>query len=331
MPLQSRSASVFVLPAFMALLSACGAGNRKAATPHGETTLTAAHIESGGLDKILVTDNGAVAIVERDGCMAMVREMKTANGSVDEIQTRCAKPDRMKAWFEGADRVTSKMALEPMKIPERPTLRHRGRGKSLDDGDGEDQTIIDPRGPASAKVLTASGKIMRATKADDITKLNAEVRALAAELAGAEQVTPGPASPNGWQMLHVSGPARVMFAGEPTRGTFEARVSTSGQYLCEFTATFGGDAPLRATKSGWLKPASATRAIDVVLGPWSEQGATTEASRDAFAAGTKSGTEHRSNQVGAAAVFELFSEVQSALGDACLPELEPPSEAAIGF
>lgn len=331
MPLTSRSASVFAFPALMALLFACGGGNRHASTPHGETTLTAAHIEGGGLDKILVTDNGAVAIVERDGCMAMVREMSTPNGTIDEIQTRCAKPERMKAWFEGADRVTSKMALEPMKIPERPALRHKGRGHTLDEGDGEDQTIIDPRGPASAKVLTTSGKIMRVTKANDITKLNADVRALAAELAGAEQVTPGPASAHGWQMLHVSGPARVMFAGEPTRGTFEARVSTSGQYLCEFTATFGGDSPLRATKSGWLRPASAARAIDVVLGPWSAQGASRDPSRTAFAAGTKGGTEHRSNQAATAAVFELFSEVQNALGDACLPELEPPTEAAIGF
>ncbi|MBX3226083.1 MAG: hypothetical protein KIT84_29090 [Labilithrix sp.] len=315
----------------MALLSACGGARKNAPAPQtGEATLTAAQLEGGGLEKILVTEKGSIAIVERDGCMAMVRETPTPSGPVDEIQTRCAKPERMQKWFEGADKVASKMALEPMKVPERPALRHHGRGHTLDEGDESAQAIVDPRGPATAKVLTANGRLMRVTKDADVTRMNAEVRAFADELAGAEKVAPGPASANGWQMLHVSGPARVMFAGTPTRGTLDARVSTNGQYLCEFTTVFGGDSPVRATKSGWLKPASAARAIDVVLGPWSAPTAAVPP-RTAFAAGMKGGTEQRSSPAATAAVFELFGEVQEALGDACLPELEPPTAGALGL
>jgi len=312
MLLTSRSASVFVLPVLTLVLAACGGGSRNAATPHGEATLTSAQVDGPRLEKLLVTDHGTIAIVDREGCMAMVREVSTPQGPVDEMQTRCAKPDRMDKWFEGAERVAAKMSIDPLALHERP------------------KEIVDPKGPATAKVLDANGKVSKVLKPADITKLNAEVRALADELAGAEKVAPGPASASGWQMLHVSGPARVMFAGTPARGTLEARVSTNGQYLCEFTSMIDGESPMRATKSGWLKPANAARAIDVVLGPWSAQDAGTE-KRSAYAAGMKGGTEHRSNAAATAAVFELFSQVQDALGDACLPELEAPSNAVIGF
>lgn len=279
------------------VLAGCGGASRPASPPHAEATLTAASFDGGGrVEKLLVADAGSVSVVERDGCMATVR-------NEDELHTRCAKPERMKAWFEGADKSLAKIAVEPLTK------------EQLHAEDGEPIDVNTP----SAKMLTANGKALRVTKAADVAKLNADVRALADELAGAENVTPGPASANGWQMLHVAGPARVMFAGTPTRGLLEARMSTNGQYLCEFTTT-----GTKATKSGWLKPASAARAIDVVLGPWNEQGGG-EAPRTSFAAGMRAGTEQKANAAATAAVFELFGEVQDALGDACLPELETPS------
>ncbi|MDF2693276.1 MAG: hypothetical protein K0S65_1659 [Labilithrix sp.] len=238
----------------------------------------------------------------------MVRTAENEAGTHDELRVRCPKPERLKAWFEGADRVTSELALEP--LPE-----------------SEDE-LEDVKLPV-AKVLTASGKTLRVAKPADVERLAAEVRALSAELAAAEEVAPGPASANGWQMLHVMGPAHVLFAGTPARGVFEARVSTNGQYLCEFITNVG-DGPMRATKSGWLTPATASHAIDEVLGPF-DPAAAAEAPRATFAAGTMAGAERRSNPVATAAVFERFAEMQDALGDACLPELEPPSTPPIGL
>ncbi|HVH42043.1 MAG TPA: hypothetical protein VM925_06855, partial [Labilithrix sp.] len=181
----------------------------------------------------------------------------------------------------------------------------------------------------AAKLLTSSGKALRVAKPADVEKLAAEVRALSAELASAEEVSPGPASSDGWEMLHVMGPAHVVFAGTPARGVFEARVSTNGQYMCEFITNVG-DGPMRATKSGYISPATASRAIDVVLGPFNAASAD-EKSKTTYAAGTKGGAERRSNAVSTAAVFERFAEVQDALGDACLPELEAPSGSQIGL
>lgn len=298
----SRIGSFLAVGSFVGCIAGCGAGTRPASPPHSEATLTAASIEGAGrVEKILVADHGSVSVVERDGCMATVR-------NEGELHTRCAKPERMKAWFDGADRSLAKVAVEPMTKEQ----------LHVEDDQADVST-------PSAKMLTANGKALRVTRSADVAKLNADIRALADELAGAEQVTPGPATANGWQMLHVAGPARVMFAGTPTRGVLEARMSTNGQYLCEFT-TSGA----KATKSGWLRPASAARAIDVVLGPWSAQGPS-DAPRASFAAGTKAGTEQKSNPVAMAAVFELFGEVQDALGDACLPELEAPTSASIGL
>lgn len=278
------------------VLAGCGGASRRASTPHSEPTLTAASVDGAGrVEKILVADHGSVSVVERDGCMATVR-------NETELHTRCAKPERMKAWFDGADTHLAKVAVEAM-TKEQIRL--------------EDDVPIDVNTP-SAKMLTANGKALRVTKPTDVAKLNADVRALADELAGAENVTPGPATANGWQMLHVSGPAHVMFAGAPTRGVLDARMSTNGQYLCEFVAN-----GTKATKSGWIKPSSAAHAIDVVLGPWSAQ-SSGDPQHASFAAGMKGGREQRSNPAATAAVFQLFGEVQDALGDACLPELESP-------
>lgn len=292
----------------VALLVGCGGSSRNASAPHNPTsttTITAAQIdtESGGrIEKILVADHGQVSVVERDGCMATVK-------NEEELHTRCAKPERMKAWFEGVDKTLAKVAVEQLTK------------EQLHD---EDDKPIDVNTP-SAKMLTTGGKALNVTKTADVAKLNADVRALADELAGAEKVTPGPASTDGWQMLHVAGPARVMFAGSPTRGILEARMSTNGQYMCEFSAN-----GTKATKSGWIKPTSAARAIDVVLAPWNAQ-STGDTTRVSFAAGTKAGAEQKANPAATAAVFELFGQVQDALGDACLPELEGPSSQSIGL
>jgi hypothetical protein len=250
-------------------------------------------------------------MVARGGCVAVLRTSEGQAGSNDELRVRCPKPERLKAWFDATDRVVGSLALEPMQDKE-------SAERESDDDDAP-----------MAKVLTASGKTLKVTRPADVQKLAAEVRALSAELASAEAVSPGPPSPAGWQMLHVVGPAHVLFAGTPARGVFEARVSTTGQYLCEFMANIG-DGPLRATKSGWLSPTTATHAIDEVLVPFNAVGPN-EHQKPTYAAGMSGGAERRSNAGSTAEVFERFAKVQDALGDACLPELEAPPANAIGL
>lgn len=240
-------------------------------------------------------------MVSRDGCLASVNTTEAAPDGHDELRIVCPKPERMKSWFAGADRVIATLALEP-------------------DEEDDDET---PLKLPAAKLLTSSGEMLRVANKGDIDKLASEVRALSAELASAEAVAPGPASTAGWQMLHVKGPAHVLFAGTPARGVLEAKMSTNGQYLCEFT-TDVGDGPMRATKSGWLSPAAAAHAIDEVLAPFNAVGPD-ESAKSTYAAGTKDGAERRSNLASTAEVFARFAEVQDALGDACLPELEAPS------
>lgn len=248
-------------------------------------------------------------MLSRGGCLATVQTSKGQASPHDELRVRCPRPERLKTWFEAADRMMATLSLEPAK------------------DDDEDESAA-PALPV-AKLLTSSGKMLRVAKPADVEALAAEVRALSEELASAEQVAPGPASANGWQMLHVSGPAHVLLAGTPARGTFEARVSTNGQYLCEFSTTLG-DGPIRATKSGWLAPATASHAIDEVLGPFNAVGPE-EKARATYAAGTKNGAEQRSNAASTAEVFTRFSEMQDALGDACLPELDAPPASSIGL
>ncbi len=295
--------------ALLVSISACGGTSRRAAVPHTQTTLTAATV-APRVERLVVVEKGAVSMVARGGCVAMIRTAENEAGTHDELRVRCPRPERMRTWFDAADRVTATLALEPM------------------DAD-EDADERDPSKLPAAKMLTASGKAFRTTRPEDAAKLVAEVRALSAELAQSEQVAPGPASANGWQMLHVMGPAHVLLAGTPAHGVFEARMSTNGQYMCEFITNVG-DGPMRATKSGWLTPATASKAIDEVLGAWSGLEPDAKPS-STFAAGTKSGAEQQSNQASTAAVFERFSEVQDALGDACLPELEAPSTQPMGL
>ena len=140
--------------------------------------------------------------------------------------------------------------------------------------------------------------------------------------------SPGPSSTNGWQMLRVAGPAHVILGGNEAAGVLEARMSTNGQYLCDFVANTGGG-PIRATKSGWISPVVAARAIDDVLAPLADV-AGADRRPTTFASGIASGSERRANIASTGAVFLRFAHVQEALGDACLPELDPPT-AQIGL
>lgn len=257
-----------------------------------------------------MVEKDGVSMVTRDGCLASVRTAERQTATHDELRVRCPRPERLRAWFDGADRVAASLALDPMRDEE------------------DDEDVPDAKLPA-AKLLTENGRALRTSRPEDAEKLAAEVRALSAELEIAERVQPGPASPNGWQMLHVMGPAHVLIAGTPAHGVLEARVSTNGQYMCEFITSFA-DGPMRATKSGWLSPGTASRAIDEVLEPFNAVGGADKSS-STFAAGMKSGAEQQSNVVSTAAVFERFSQMQDALGDACLPELEPPATPPVGL
>ena len=240
-------------------------------------------------------------MVARDGCVATVSSAQLEAGPTDELRVRCPRPERMRSWFDGVDKLTSSVTFTP--------------GKDEDD-DADDGPL------PSAEVVTAQGNTLRVVKTNDAQRLLGEVRALAAELAAAEMPAPGPSTPAGWQMLRVAGPAHVYFAGTPTRGVLEARVSTTGQYLCEFNADTS-EGPMRATKSGWLSPTIASRAIDEVLKPFEGLGPS-DRPRPVFAAGIDAKGERQATVSATAAVFERFGPVQDALGDACVPALDSP-------
>lgn len=303
--LLSRKASAATCVAAFALLSACGGATRAPATPQktGTAELTSAKV-APRIERVLVADRGVVAMVARDGCVATVSIAELEAGATDELRIRCPRPDRLAGWFEGIEALTTTVAFEEV------------------DEEEESEDIDLP----AAEVITARGSVRRATKKADTERLLAEVRALTAELAAAEVPAPGPSSDAGWQMLRVSGPAHVFFAGEPATGVLDARVSTTGQYYCEFLA-HTSEGPMRATKSGWISPNVASRAIDEVLVPFvglSES----ERPHPTYAAGIASGKERMASSAATAAVFERFAPVQEALGDACLPELDAPEVGA---
>lgn len=295
------------------LATACGGATRGASSPHGETTTTAATMEGGfQIQKLLVAEPNRVTMIARDGCVQSLRA-SGAEGGDDELRLRCPKKDRLESWLRATSGVASRLALT----------------EAPDPSEDEDRPNKVDRAKPMAKLLLAGGKVMLVAKPDDVLKLAKEVHTLEGELASAEQPSPGPASPSGWQMLHVTGPAHVMFAGTPARGVLEARVSTSGQYLCEFV-TGGAGGAMRATKSGWIPARSAAHAIDEVLAPFNAtDGAGGE--KTSFAGGVQNGQERKSNPASTGAVFERFADVQEALGDACLPELEGPTPQAIGL
>ncbi|HEY8080329.1 MAG TPA: hypothetical protein VIF62_39635, partial [Labilithrix sp.] len=175
----------------------------------------------------------------------------------------------------------------------------------------------------TAQIITAGGVALRATKAAEAMKLATEVKGLEGELGRSEAPSPGPASPAGWQLMRVSGPAHVVFAGEALTGVLDARVSTSGQYLCEFMANTN-DGPLRATKSGWIPPQHAARAIDEVLRPFQAL-SPNERPHTTYASAVQAGAERKASWASIPEVFERFGPFQDALGDACLPELDKPA------
>lgn len=296
------------------LVSACGGTTRGASSPHGETTTTAATMEGGlQIQKVLLAEPDRVTMIARGGCVQSLRASGAAGGD-DELRLRCPKKDRLESWIHATSGVASKLTLTEAPDP-------------VDDDDAQPAKI--DRSKPMAKLLLASGKVMLVAKPDDVMKLAKEVHAFETELASGEQPAPGPASPSGWQMLHVTGPAHVMFAGTPARGVLEAKVSTSGQYLCEFVTASAGGA-MRATKSGWIPPRSAAHAIDQVLAPFNATDGS-GAEKTSFAGGIQNGQERKSNPASTGAVFERFADVQEALGDACLPELEGPTPQAIGL
>jgi hypothetical protein len=254
---------------------------------------------------VLVAEKGAISMVARDGCIATMSSGRDESGELEEMRVRCPKPERIKAWFAGVDRITGGIAVEPAE-------------------EDSDEDIALP----AAELVTKKGDIVSVKRRPDAERLLGEVHALAAELASAEMPSPGPKSAQGWELLRVSGPAHVFLGGSATAGVLDARMSTNGQYLCEFVATTRGG-PIRATKSGWITPSVAADAIDEVLSPLADA-STTEKRHSTFASGTAGGAERRANAASTAAVFERFAPVQDALGDACLPELDAPN-AAVGL
>jgi hypothetical protein len=289
------------------LASSCGGANRSkgAQAPRpGTAALTGARV-APRVQRILVADKGVVSIVTRGGCVASVMSGGDQTGSADEMRVRCPRQERLTAWFAAVDELTSSVPVE--KVAE---------------GSDEEEVSL----PA-AELLTANGTVLRVTEKKDAARLASEVRALAAELEANETPTPGPASPNGWQLVRVSGTAHVFLGGEPTTGVLDARVSTTGQYLCEFVANTG-EGPIRATKSGWIAKEHATKAIDDVLGPFQPVGPG-ERVRATYALAVHAGAERKANAASTAEVFERFSKLQDALGDACLPELDPPAPVGL--
>ena len=302
--LRTRLVTVSCFAVLALAMTACGGATRHASSPHGKATTTAASIDRPRLARLVVAEQGVVTMVERDGCVATARAAEGESGD-DELRVRCPRTQRIQAWFEGADRLTAAFVLEP------PPAERESH----------------PMTVPAARVLVEGGKVMKVSRLEDVQRLTASVKAFTAELASTEQPAPGPDSPAGWQLLHVSGPAHVMFGGTPARGAFDARVSTNGQYMCEFV-TNGEDGPMHASKSGYLAPKTAARAIDEVLAPFSATGA---ARSSTYAAGVRGGTEARSNAASTVEVFERFAGVQEAIGDACLPELETPSPSSLSL
>jgi len=212
----------------------------------------------------------------------------------------CPRADRLSKWFAGVDKLTASVAVE----------------------EAEERSELEDVALPEAELVTSKGAVVRLTDKREAERIVSEVRALSAELAASEVPSPGPATQAGWQMLRVSGPAHVFFGGAPANGVLDARMSTTGQYFCEFV-TSTDEGAMRATKSGWISAKTAARAIDEVLVPFEGLG-DAERPRATFAAGVTASGERKASALSTAAVFERFAPVQDALGDACVPELEAP-------
>ena len=131
--------------AVLALLLGCSGATRNASPPrHGETTVTAATI-APRVERLVVADENDIAMVARGGCVATVRTSESENGGEDELRVRCPRPERMRAWFEGADRVMASFQYELAK-------------------DEDEEEIKLP----AAKVLTTTGKTLSVTRPEDV-------------------------------------------------------------------------------------------------------------------------------------------------------------------
>lgn len=297
-----RSSRLFPVAVGALALAACGGASRARPPQTGKPQLSAARVGMR-VQKVLVADKEMIAMVGRDGCHATVRrgrERDVLAGEGEELRVRCPRKDRLASWFEGLERTLATMDVAD--VPE----------------DDDDDTV-----PA-AEIVVGKGHVLKVLEASDVGKLVSVVRAFGAELEQQEIPRPGPASASGWQMLRVTGAARVVVGGEPTRGVLDARLSTSGQYFCDFVGATG-DGQVRATKSGWITGSLAARALDEVLTPFQVQPQGEAQPSATFVAATTNGAEKRANPASTAAVFERFAPLQDALGDACLPELEPPA------
>ncbi len=277
---------------FSTLLGCGGATNAVSPQP---VTLTAASVGpaasavEGRSVKVMVGDKGMLAMVQKNGCLSIVYETKKG----DEMAVQCPKADRIAVWLAANDPIALRMPLA--KLDEQP-----------------DEIPL----PA-AQIMNAEGDVYNVTRKEDVQRLLGSVRALSKELASEEEPKPGPSSPMGWQMMRVAGPAHVGVAGTIAQGTLDARVSSSGQYLCEFS-TEG----LHAKKSGVIPKDGAPRALDEILGPFQ---ASAEKSKTAYVAAYAKGEEKRANSASSREVIDRFGHLQDVLGDACLPELEGPA------
>lgn len=286
------------------VIAACG--HRATSPQTSSPRLTSARPDAGAqYERLLVAEEGVITMVARDGCVASVSQDGGERLSAQELVVRCPKQERLSAWFRGVDRITGAVALV-----------------RVSDDDAEEI----PADLPAAELVNAHGDVVAVKEKGDAKRVAAEVRALVAELASTEVPSPGPQSAGGWQLLHVSGPAHVLLRGSPAHGVLDIRVSTSGQYLCEFVATMKAG-PIRAKKSGFLAPRTASQALDEVLGPFAEGGAAQPS--ESTVSAVKDGTERRASAPAAAAVFPALARVQDALGDACLPELDPPAPLSL--
>lgn len=297
-----RAVTLVVLGSALSLMACGGAKRSTEAVVPRPTTLTGAKVAGGPkAARVLVADRGMIAMVTREGCVAVM----TSAGQAEEMRIRCPKEDRLAAWFGKVDPLVAAMPTEV-----------------IEDEDTRDVTTL----PA-AEMLNEKGAVLRFVQPKDAARLFAEVRGFALELEAAETPTPGPASRGGWQLVRVKGPAHVILGGAPTHGVLEARMSTSGQYLCEFVAQTD-DGPVRATKSGFIGQARASRVVDEVLRPFEAAGAKDRA-QPTIASAVRDGAETKANTASTKEVLQRFGHVQDNLGDACLPELD--ATAPIGL
>lgn len=289
-----RAGSLVVILSALSLMACGGAKRSTEAVVPRPTTLTGATLAGPKAARVLVADHGMIAMVTREGCVAVM----TSAGGGDEMRVRCPKEERLKAWFGKVDPLITAMPTEV-----------------IEDEDSRDVSKL----PA-AEMLNEKGTVLRFVQPKDAARLFAEVRGFALELEASETPTPGPASRGGWQLVRVKGPAHVILGGEPTQGMLEARMSTSGHYLCEFSAQTN-EGTVRATKSGFIGQARASRVVDEVLRPFEAAGARDRA-QPTTASAVRNGAETKANTASTKEVVQRFGHVQDNLGDACLPELD---------